>query len=117
MFTVLAMPKIASVGPYHLVIYSSRGKKHGIYSFKLMQDITEIATYNLSTGNWQAIKNKKALDEVSGDIDYWLQLDEVQDALIQQCNNALEFKPIQPISIPIEKKALKMYLKNKKERT
>jgi len=78
-----------------------------------MQGKEEKATYNLNTGEWQAIKDRKALKEVQSDIDFWLQLDEVQDALIQQCDNALTMKEIQPINIPIERKALKQYLKNK----
>ena len=80
-----------------------------------MQGNIEKATYNLTTGNWQSIKDSKALKEVQSDIDFWLQLDEVQDALKRQCENALEFRPIEPIKVPIERKALKQYLKTKKE--
>lgn len=113
MFVTLAMPKIVSIGSYHLSIYSRKGKTHSIFSFKLMQGNLEKATFNLNTGEWQAIKDMKALTEVKTDIEFWLQVDGVRTALIQQCENALAFKTVSPISIPLERKALKKYLKER----
>lgn len=117
MFITVAMPNIGSIGPYHLIIYSSSAKNHSIFSFKLMQGSKEKATFNLNTGEWQAIRDIKALKEVQNDIDSWLKLEAVQSALAQQCDNALNFRPVSAIDIPIERKELRKYLKNKGKTT
>jgi hypothetical protein len=80
-----------------------------------MQSNSEIATYNMNTQEWQAVNDKIALKKVKSDIEYWLTFEIVQNQLKRRMYDALYCREIKPIKIPIEKKELLRYIKEREK--
>lgn len=107
LYSIVAMPNVMDIGPYHIAIYSSIKKNHSIFSFKLMQGNREIATYNMNKKEWQSIKDKQDLDKVISEIENWLELPVVKRQLKRRMYDALYCRPIKVMHMPISKKELK----------